>query len=436
MPACGPATEAEAHEKGVGKGHDIVPYPRRSVTASLDPVDRDSDVTPQRPGAAVTQRGRGHAACSVARAMTKFRARTLTVLTVLTLTVAAAPRSADACGVPESGLTGSIPATGQSYPANAALVFEGHGISLTDVTVTIDGAPATLVEVEHPGLGLAAKIQPLPLLGQDVVVSGDFCEFEDCEPEVISFVAGPPDHSAPGASEVMFAVFDHGGFVSSGGDCMSDSDLAFYVHASVGSEAAGQAPVRYRMSFPGALGGLEVGGLFTGEGPNTRAFSITDAQLADDVVTDLCLYFEVIDLAGNNGSPSEVCRPCFFRSSDEPAQAMVPAEPVWTDADVVAGSACAGPGETESDTDTDTSGSDASTDGDSTGDATTGAESPTTGEFTTYGETTHGGGDGSDNPGLEEGMYDKSCDCRSDDTDAGALAWLAGLLLLGGRRRR
>jgi MYXO-CTERM domain-containing protein len=358
--------------------------------------------------------------------MSKPRVRTLPLLTVLAFAVTAIPRLADACSAPESGLTASIPAGGATYPANAALVFEGHGISLAAVTVTIDGAPAALVEADLPGLGLVAQIEPEPAAGQAVVVSGNFCAFEECEPHTLSFTAGPADTSAPNATDVTFAAFDHAAFVSSGGDCMSDSDLTFYVHTDVSPQAAGQAPIRYRMSFAPALADLEVGGLFAAQGPSTRAISVTDDLLADAAITDLCLQLDVIDLAGNAATPIEVCKPCFFRHSDANQASETPAEPVWTDADLVPGSVCAG----AVGTDSDTGGSESS--GTSDDPPTTGT--PTgTGEA---GETTVDSEVDSDTSGGEQDGSKDGCACRSDAAPAGPLALLAGLLLIGSRRRR
>src|SRR4051812_34865809 len=101
----------------------------------------------------------------------------LAALTTLAL-LAAAPR-AHACGALPPGVSGTIPADGQKYPGNAAVVLQGQGISLTDASVTVDGQPATLKDVSKTffsEVGLfGVTVEPTPAPGQQVVITGTFC---------------------------------------------------------------------------------------------------------------------------------------------------------------------------------------------------------------------------------------------------------------------
>lgn len=70
--------------------------------------------------------------------------------------VAALPASACPPALP--GLTGSVPKSGETYPANAAVFLFGAQVSLDDVAVTVDGEPASLVPAEKvASLGLSSK---------------------------------------------------------------------------------------------------------------------------------------------------------------------------------------------------------------------------------------------------------------------------------------
>lgn len=125
--------------------------------------------------------------------------------------VLAVPRSAEACGVNLPELYEAVPADGQSYPRNAALLFSGTEIKLDAVTVTVDGAPASLVPASLPArmATIAARVEPEPQEGQSVTVSGVFCE--DCESVTLTYTVSAPDTTPPEviAAESFFTVYDH-----------------------------------------------------------------------------------------------------------------------------------------------------------------------------------------------------------------------------------
>ena len=104
------------------------------------------------------------------------------VLTVAVVSLLGSLWSArsQACSPPQPGFAASVPADGTSYPANGYLLFEGYGINLDAVTVTVDGSPATLVQpADSDPLArlatLVARVEPEPMPGQLVEIGGSFC---------------------------------------------------------------------------------------------------------------------------------------------------------------------------------------------------------------------------------------------------------------------
>src|SRR5687767_8031944 len=81
-------------------------------------------------------------------------------------------RATEACSPPAPGLYGTIPATGETYPGNAAIFFMGYQVTFDGVTATIDGMPASLVPAPAiDALGLTdrvALLSPAPAPGQKV----------------------------------------------------------------------------------------------------------------------------------------------------------------------------------------------------------------------------------------------------------------------------
>src|ERR1044072_9374600 len=138
--------------------------------------------------------------------------------------VAGLEASADACSPPLPGLTGSIPANGETYPANAALYFLGYDIALGGVTVTVDGQPATLVPAPDAAVngveGVTARITSAPAKGQMVKIEGDFCAASGgCGASTITFTAGDSDVTPPSPpASIGFDLYDYPDFKSGGGD--------------------------------------------------------------------------------------------------------------------------------------------------------------------------------------------------------------------------
>lgn len=343
---------------------------------------------------------------------------------------ALAPRAADACGVPAPELTSSVPADGATYPANAALLFSGFDITLDGVTVTVDGQPATFAPAEFAAsfANIAVLVEPQPMPGQTVAVSGLFCPDEFCDPVSITYTAGEPDLTAPAPSADMafFGVYDHADFMSGGGDCQSDRDLTFYVHVPQAAPAAGDAlPLLHAAWDPDGDGPIP-GVWGRGRAPDADArlvlTSLDEDLVGKDPATDLCFTIRMIDSAGNEAPSFDVCPACYFRKDDAP-QDQVPPEPQWSDADAVPGSACAVASEsTGAATDT---GTDPTTGG--TGDNQTTGDAQSTGDAQTDGDSA------TDTGSQDEG---KGCACSTDGDPKDLGALLLGLALGLSRRRR
>ena len=88
--------------------------------------------------------------------MNTTRARLTGLLSAL-FCIACLEASADACSPPLPGVTGSIPKDGETYPANAAIYFQGYNIGLGSVTVTVDGQPASFT----PAQDAATEFAPI-----------------------------------------------------------------------------------------------------------------------------------------------------------------------------------------------------------------------------------------------------------------------------------
>lgn len=330
------------------------------------------------------------------------------------------PRIADACGASLPELHESVPADGDTYPANAALLFWGEAISVDKVTVTVDGEPAALVHAEFAqGLApLVVKVEPEPLPGQTVVVAGEFCtEPDNCQAS-ITFTAGEPDvvAPAPNVEASFFALFEHAPFSYMQGCTQFEAAQALYVHLEQAPPAAGEALVLFKVTWnPGDE--VDASAISLTERGVEATTIVSEALTAEhfggaDVRTAVCLEVLARDAAGNAAPPFELCPPCFMRSDATPlpAGSSAPPEPLWTDADAVPGSACALATET-------------------TGEEPTSGEAPTSGETGSQEETSDSATGGEDGP-------EKGCACDSDGAGGPASLLLLALGLIGVRRRR
>ena len=344
--------------------------------------------------------------------------------------VAGAPGSADACGVPESGLTSTTPSNGATYPANAALLFQGFDITLDAVTVKVDDQPAELVPAGFASgwATIAVLVEPAPQVGQTVVVSGSFCEFGDCGPVTLTYTAGEPDLTAPTpvAEASRFTVYDHADFESSGGDCLSNSELTVYVRVMQDAPGAAEAPGVVSAVWSKGSGFFSD---FTITSSETASMSVAIelSQLdGNDPRSEVCVTVVATDLAGNAAEPFEICPACFYRKDEGENDGGPVPEPAWTDADAVPGSACAVAVETTGEA-TDSGEPTTGGTGGETGEEPTSGEPQSTGEEASTGATDTS----EEDDGGEKGC---ACDGGGGSPDLGALVVLG--LGLGLRRRR
>ncbi|WAS99183.1 MYXO-CTERM sorting domain-containing protein [Nannocystis punicea] len=352
------------------------------------------------------------------------------------------PRLADACGATPSELRETVPADGDTYPANAALMFWGDGLSVDKVTVTIDGEPAALVPAPLvEGLGaLAVKVEPEPLPGQVVVVAGEFCDENDNCPASITFTAGEPDVTvpAPVVEASFFAVFEHAPLILPGGcDGGFQVDQTIYVHLEQPAPTAGEAASFFEVTWdPGEE--FEPSALRR----TARALEPTTilpiALPADrfggaDVSTDVCFEVVARDAAGNASAPFELCPPCFMRADAAPLpdSSEAPPEPLWTEADAVPGSACAPATETTGEDTAGESGEEPTSGGESES-----GEAPTSGTTAEPDSETGAQEETSDSATAGEDAPDKGCACNSDGEGGLGSLLLLALGLVGVRRRR
>lgn len=367
-------------------------------------------------------RPRRHTPCNTSRVTRRLPL----TLAALGLAWTLAPAPARACEPLPPGLTSSVPADGEGLPANAAVLFFGQELTLTGVSVTVDGAPAALVPADAvAGAALAARVDPPPAPGQTVVIAGDFCqESGGCGPSMLTFTASAADDTSPTpvTEGSFFAIYDHGDFVSSGGDCQYDSDLTFYVHLVDGASVADARTVFTATWDPDGLGPIPAAfgrsALGTG-GASVLTISVTADKLLGKAPTDVCLTIQVADLAGNPPASYELCPACYLRQDATVPDGSTPPEPAWTEDDAVPGSACAGPGGSSS--------------GDSdTGPITTG--SPTEGGTSVGpGSSSSAGSTGPETGGETGG--EKGCACAAESSPPSWLL-LLGVLGLGRRRSR
>jgi len=261
--------------------------------------------------------------------------------------VYAAPQPADACTPPLPGLYNHIPENGATYPVNAALFFSGHSISLDAVTVTVDGNLASFVPVADPALqglaGFVVRIDPTPSIGQVVKVSGDFCTpGATCEPVSISFTTSAPDTTAPEpVKNLLFNVYDYPDFKASVGDCQSDSDLAYFLHADTAAAAADAAPEVWRVEAfrDAAMQDLAfTRSVFAGGA--LRFYKLAQELKGAEPATAFTFRVTTHDAAGQSSESSVVSLPCHVRVDPPGMTQWTPDEPMWTTADVHPGGVC------------------------------------------------------------------------------------------------
>ncbi len=220
------------------------------------------------------------------------------------------------------------------------------------MTVKVDGQTAVFVDAPDIaslpiGAAIVARIVPEPEPGQTVELAGTFCPDAGCEPSAITFTAGAPDNAPPGSpTAISFDIHDHADFVSSGGDCQSDTDLTWYVRVDtvVAPGPSESAVALFVQAFRDASFQEVVfskSGFLTGaSGTLSMGYtvSVLDGKAPPEA---LCFRASVRDVSGNASLQIvEACKPCRYRTDDAGGSFSSPPEPTWTSADVYPGGPC------------------------------------------------------------------------------------------------
>jgi len=262
--------------------------------------------------------------------------------------VSLAPR-ADACQPPPSEFTGSIPKSGETYPANAAIFFLGVDLLPDGVSVTVDGQAATLKPVTTGALAqaasLVATIEPPPSPGQNVVISGDFCAEPSCKSVTVQFTAGPEDTVTPQPSEIKaFDVYDHADYVSQN-SCDNDIEVSWFFDLLAPGFDPSESPRIYSLerstdaSFTNGIV-LHTGFAYSDGFPHIER-GFTGTLAGNDPAEAFCFRLSTVDAAGHSaGSSPVVCKPRYCRAESGPSPMSLPSEPIWTSADTYAGGSC------------------------------------------------------------------------------------------------
>ncbi len=265
--------------------------------------------------------------------------------------VMARAAEAEACSPPLPGLSGTMPSEGQTYPANGHVLFHGEGITLDGVGVTVDGVAATLVPASPGGplsrlAPLVARVEPAPLPGQEVVISGSFCsdDFGNCAPETLRYIAAEPDLEAPAVGapvDVSYDVYDHRQTDAGVGACQGSDDTHYYIHVD-SDLAGGEGTPVYWWITGTAPGAAEPSfeRIVPVQGPSLDIA----VALWDDVsgAPDVCIDVAITDAAGNMvAEVGSSCAACMYRADDD-GQLRVEfvEEPSWTALDAYPGGSC------------------------------------------------------------------------------------------------
>lgn len=336
------------------------------------------------------------------------------------------PEVAEACSPWPEQVDAVVP-TGGTHPANAAMIIRGHQLRPELLVATIDGQAAQVVVDEELSLAeeifegnfrtLALRVEPAPMPGQTVHLSGQPCEMFDaplCEPIDVTFTATEPDQTPPG--EIGVVSYDLVRLTDFEENSCGERGSWIEVELSLAPDiGADEALVMYDLTATHAQLDIAVSSRGHAEdlGESMRR-SVEVFKVGEDFpIEGWCVAIRTVDAAGNESASAASCSPCMWVTR-EPNTLF--GDEMWNP---VPGGACEG-GAAES----------------STGaPGSTGEESPTseaspTSGASSVGETSSSGGGAEESPGP-----DKGCGCRS--APVGDVApFIVTLGLLARRRRR
>lgn len=255
------------------------------------------------------------------------------LLSALSAWGTAIANDAHAC-LPDPGQVDSVVPSDGGHPANSAILLLGWSLSATKLSATIDDAPVTVVideaasewrDSDFAYSTLALRLDPEPLPGQTLSLSGDPCEYdftrgESCDGFEVTYVAEEIDEVAPvapsqwwwdgwfvpeapdellpnGSCKDMATLGDLTVSYTFGDDLVVDdsTDLLVRIWSTPESDSTAYVPaVRAIRSAADAMW-LP---LFIDQ---TR-YPIAESPA--------CIHIEVVDLAGNSSGVLESCEPC------------------------------------------------------------------------------------------------------------------------------
>ncbi len=233
------------------------------------------------------------------------------------------PSTAEACSEPLPTFDGTIPADGDRYPGDAALLVLGGASSqdavLEQVAVTVDGEPAALIPAtDLPAL--AFRVEPMPAPGQVVTLEGNFCDrhWDPCEASVTYTADNPLEQPPPAVVDLRYdAVVGsrYEGITSLCEECWTDQSGAAYSVQGQLDAAPGDVPLflRYRVSRA-----TDPENTIADWGHRLRSASFDGRyNLGDNVFEGnecgiVCVEVQALDAAGNLGEPTSSCAPQGF----------------------------------------------------------------------------------------------------------------------------
>lgn len=241
---------------------------------------------------------------------------------------------ASAC-LPNVSTEVEVSPSSDTYPANAAVILQGYSLSEWELTATVDGEPVTLTVDE--GLSdypagdwayriLALRLEPEPLPGQTVTVSGNPCAYATCGDVAVSYVASEPDETPPEAPlEWWWSLRyyepvpdEEADFVDTCGYLRRAATIAMQgTLANVPED--GDDPVFFSVSVTPETSSLSE------RGRSARGYdlyAVRDTALVGSLYlftdqveypvtkNEYCVRVELLDRAGNTSGVEEKCIPC------------------------------------------------------------------------------------------------------------------------------
>lgn len=327
-------------------------------------------------------------------------ARRLVIALAMGLGAAAWAVPAGACE-PSTVPWASIPPSGATLPANAAVVLVGNA-NLDYVELRVDGVPVPFEAVprlsghESPyGWWTDVAVRPVdpPPLGATLEVEA--CDVWGCGyAPVFTFEVTAPDVDAPAApTAAWFDLHDLPSGCPDSSCPPGEPDLAYWITVEGSAPDAGSPVVTLVRGM--TVEAQSVQWIFGHADPQTgRLWHLTSDNWWDGsrpLELSMCFEVRTFDLAGNEAAWGfETCAPCHVVRTDEPDACWTEEEPAWTDADLFDGGECSGvtiPPLPMDDPDTGTtSGSSGATSSSGTGVSSTSDDTGGTGTSTGTGE--------------------------------------------------